>query len=516
MNKPLFWRFGISAVVIIVALYSALPLDKKIKLGLDLQGGMYLVYEVETDKAIQLKLERLRNEIKDALENDGIGVGHMETEGGNSLRILLANKEDEISAKRIISEFSDLDESSGGDDDSLIYTFSDYRAKTLKQNSVDQALETLRNRIDAFGVAEPGIQRQGENRILIMLPGVQDPERAKALIKTTAMLEFKMVDEEADLEKAVAGDIPDGRELLWRYETDPTTGKTAQKNPYVLLKNALLTGESIEDADVRIDQSYNEPYVLLVFDSEGGRRFAEITEKNVNRRFAIILDGKVHSAPVIQERIGGGRAQISGGFSTEEAHDLSIVLKAGALPAPLHLLEERTVGPSLGADSVAKGVKAIIFGLSSVVLFMLAYYRVGGIIADLALLLNLVVIAGLMGYLEATLTLPGIAGIILTVGMAVDANVLVFERIREEIRNGKTIRAAVDAGFSKAFLTIIDANITTLIAAIVLFQFGTGPLKGFAVTLTIGILASMFTAVFVSRTVFNLILSNRKVTSVSI
>ncbi|MDH5542201.1 MAG: protein translocase subunit SecD [Nitrospinota bacterium] len=516
MNKPLLWRFGLTAVVLITALYSALPLEKKIKLGLDLQGGMYLVYEVETDKAIQLKLERLRNEIKDALENDGIGVGHMDTEGGNSLRVVLANPDDTVSAKRIFSEFSDLSEDSGQPQGELVYTFSEYKAKTLRQNSVDQALETLRNRIDAFGVSEPGIQRQGENRILIMLPGVQDPDRAKSLIKTTAMLEFKMVDEDASIEKAVAGDIPAGREVLWRYEIDPNTGKNEKRNAYVLMKNALLTGESIEDADVRIDQSYNEPYVLLVFDSEGGRRFAEITEKNVNKRFAIILDGKVHSAPVIQERIGGGRAQISGGFSTEEAHDLAIVLKAGALPAPLHLLEERTVGPTLGADSVAKGVKSIIFGLVTVILFMLAYYRIGGIIADFALILNLVVIAGIMGYLEATLTLPGIAGIILTVGMAVDANVLVFERIREEVANGKTIRAAVEAGFSKAFLTIIDANITTLIAAIVLFQFGTGPLKGFAVTLTIGILASMFTAVFVSRTVFNLILSSRKVTSVSI
>ena len=517
MNKSLLWRFALTAVVVIVAFFSAWPLEEKIKLGLDLQGGMYLVYEVETEKALQMKMDRLGEDLRNTLESEGIGVEDVSVDTKNALFIQLGQENDRTIARRTLADYPDINEIVDTGDPTVIgYVLSDYRRKSLKQNAVDQALETLRNRIDEFGVSEPTIQRQGENRILIMLPGVKDPDRAKSLIKTTAMLEFKMVAEDQSVQDAIDVGAPPGTEVVWQFEKDEVTGQLIKKAPYLLKKNALLTGDAIEDADVRIDQSFNESYVLIVFDSDGARRFAEITGANVNKRFAIVLDGKVHSAPVIQERIGGGRAQITGGFSPETAHDLAIVLRAGALPAPLHLLEERTVGPSLGADSVARGVKSILFGFITVVLFMLAYYRVGGFIADTALFLNLVVIAGLMGYLEATLTLPGIAGIILTVGMAVDANVLVFERIREEVANGKTIRAAVESGFSKAFLTIIDANVTTLIAAIVLFQFGTGPLKGFAVTLTIGILASMFTAVFVSRTIFNLILSNRSVTTVRI
>ncbi len=516
MDKSIFVRFAVTFAVLIVAFFSGWPLDEKIKLGLDLKGGMHLVYDVETDKAIKLKLDRTGDDLLASIEDDGIAVSDITLDDRNRLKVVLDNESDIMEVKRIISEHIDLNEvadMSGGN--VLFYAYSKAREETLKEHSVDQALETLRNRIDAFGVSEPSIQRQGETRILIQLPGVQDPERAKALINTTAMLEFKLVSETGSIDSAIEGNIPSDLELVWSYETN-LEGLPVKKDPFLLEKAVRLTGEFIEDADVRIDSEYNQPYVSLTFDGEGASRFAELTGKNVKRRLAIVLDGKIHSAPTIQERIGGGRAQISGSFSQEEARDLAIVLRAGALPAPLRLLEERTIGPSLGADSVARGVKSIIFGFISVVLFMMAYYRVGGLIADFALFMNLVVMAGLMGYLEATLTLPGIAGIILTVGMAVDANVLVFERIKEEMANGKTVRAAVESGFSKAFLTIIDANITTLIAAVVLFQFGTGPLKGFAVTLTIGILASMFTAVFVSRTIFNMILSNRKVTKVSI
>jgi len=517
MNKSVATRFAVAFFLIAVAFFSGWPLQDKIKLGLDLKGGMYLLYEVEVEKAIALKLERIGNDIVEHLENEGIGVDTSSIDKNGTLKIALYSKSDAKIARKMVSEFSDiveLPELSG--DENLAYSYSPTRIASIKQHAIDQALETLRNRIDAFGVAEPSIQRQGERRLLIQLPGVQDPERAKSLINTTAMLEFKLVSEKGSVNDAVKGIIPPNLELAWSYDRDPATGKLTKKTPYLLEKAVRLTGEFVENADVRIDRQYNTPYVSITFDSEGARRFGDLTEKNVNRRLAIVLDGKIHSAPVIRERIGGGRASISGSFTHDEARDLSIVLRAGALPAPLTLLEERTIGPSLGADSITRGIKSIVFGFVTVVLFMLVYYRLGGLVADIALFVNLIVIAGLMGYLGATLTLPGIAGIILTVGMAVDANVLVFERIREEVANGKTIRAAVDSGFSKAFLTVVDSNVTTLIAAVVLFQFGTGPLKGFAVTLTIGIVASMFTAIFLSRTIFSMILSNRKLKKLSI
>lgn len=504
-------------LVITAAFYSAWPLEKKIHLGLDLQGGMHLVYEVQSEKAVEMTLDRRLEQIRTSLEKEGITPLDIRFDENRRLMVELSQQSDLNIAKKVVTDIGDFAVESGLTGGLILgYSFDNDLAMEIRANAVDQALETLRNRIDQFGVTEPVIQRQGENRLLIQLPGIKEPERAKSIIKTTARLEFKLVNETASIPDALAGNIPPHLELLYKYERDPVTGNLIQQVPYLLEKRVLLGGESISDVDVRIDQRFNEPYVSIEFDREGAKRFAEITGKNVKRRLAIVLDGKVHSAPVIQERIAGGQAQVTGGFTTEEAHDLTIVLRAGALPAPLELLEERTVGPSLGADSVRRGVTSVMYGFVTVVIFMLAYYRVGGVIADAALFLNLLIIAGAMGYLEATLTLPGIAGIILTVGMAVDANVLVFERIREEVINGKTIRAAVDAGFSKAFLTIIDANVTTLIAAVVLFQFGTGPIKGFAVTLTIGILASMFTAVFVSRSVFMLILTNRKITRISL
>ena len=517
MNKPILWRFAVTFVVIAAAFYSAWPLNEKIHLGLDLQGGMHLVYEVQSEKAVEMTLQRDLDGILSSLEKEGVTPIDLRYDDQGRLRVELAQESDLQITKTIVSDVGDFSaDSSLTQGLSLVYIFDSGIAKDIKADAVDQALETLRNRIDQFGVSEPVIQRQGENRLLIQLPGIKEPERAKGIIKTTARLEFKLVDETASIQDAMVGNIPPHLELLYEYSKDPVTGNPVQGIPYLVEKRILMGGEAIDDADVRIDQRFNEPYVSLQFDKEGGKRFLELTEKYIKRRLAIVLDGKVHSAPVIQERIPGGQAQISGSFTAEEAHDLTIILRAGALPAPLELLEERTVGPSLGADSVKRGITSILYGFVAVVLFMLAYYRVGGLIADAALLINLIIIAGAMGYLEATLTLPGIAGIILTVGMAVDANVLVFERIREEVDNGKTIRAAVDAGFSKAYVTIVDANITTLIVALVLFQFGTGPIKGFAVTLTIGILASLFTALFVSRTIFSLILVNRKVSRISL
>ena len=364
-------------------------------------------------------------------------------------------------------------------------------------------------------MAEPDIRRQGENRILIQLPGIRDTQRAVDLIGKTALLEFKLVDDTHSVDAAVKGTIPPGDELLYKTEENPQTGRTT-KTPFLIKKRSLLTGASLTDARVHIDSRFNEPYVSIDFDKKGARIFERITADNVNKRLAIVLDNNVYSAPVIQEKISGGQARITGRFTTDEARDLAIVLRAGALPAPVKVLEERTVGPSLGADSIRKGLISMLIGGIVVIGFMVIYYKMAGLIADIALFLNILLIAaGLAGF-GATLTLPGMAAIILTIGMAVDANVIIFERIREEMALGRTTRAAVDAGYDRATLTILDANVTTLIAAVVLFQFGTGPVKGFAVALSLGVVASMFTALIVSRLIFDYILMHSKAKTLSI
>ena len=313
-------------------------------------------------------------------------------------------------------------------------------------------------------------------------------------------MEFKLVDEENSLEEALKGNIPAGDEILYQ---DKNTGGPQDKVPYLLKKRAVLTGEYLTDARVQIDSQYNEPYVSISFDSRGARIFEQVTGANIKKRLAIVLDNVVNSAPVIQDKISGGRAQITGRFTMDEARDLAIVLRAGALPAPVKIIEERTVGPSLGKDSINSGLKSMLIGGLLVILFMAVYYKFSGIIADLALILNIIYIAAGLAVFGATLTLPGMAGVILIIGMAVDANVLIFERIREELRLGKTLRAAIEGGYGKALVTILDANITTLIAALVLFQFGTGPVRGFAVVLSIGIVASLFTALVISRLIFD-------------
>jgi preprotein translocase subunit SecD len=376
-------------------------------------------------------------------------------------------------------------------------------------------VETLRNRIDQFGVSEPTLQRQSDNRILIQLPGLKDPQRAIALLGKTARLEFVMVAENVDPQQALKGILPQGTKLLYERQVNTRTGAVSE-TPIVVFDKTVMTGDLLSEAQVRIDPRYNEPYVSIDFNAVGAKRFDQITGANVGKRMAIVLDDTVYSAPVIRERISGGSAQISGSFSEQEAKDLAIVLRAGSLPAPVEILEDRTVGPSLGYDSIKKGIVSVVIGSVALLLAMGLYYRLSGLVANLALVLNLFFVLALLSLFKATLTLPGIGGIVLTLGMAVDANVLIFERVREELRVGKTARAALDAGFSKAFLTIIDANITTLIAALVLFQFGTGPVKGFAVTLSIGIVSSLFTAIFVSRLIFDLFLAGRQVKQLSI
>ncbi|MDZ4063156.1 MAG: protein translocase subunit SecD, partial [Coriobacteriia bacterium] len=387
----------------------------------------------------------------------------------------------------------------------LLTMTQDYKTYLAKL-TIDQAVKTIRNRIDQFGVAEPDIRKQQDNRLIVQLPGLDDPKRAINIIGRTAHLEFKLVDETADVQSAVAGTVPAESELAY---LEDNRGASEVKTPIVLKSEVVLTGEYITDANVQFD-SYGQAYVGMNFNARGARIFEDVTGANIKRRLAIVLDGTVHSAPVIQDRIGGGRASITGQFTTEEAHDLAVVLRAGSLPAPVTILEERSVGPSLGQESIDKGFNAAMIGGALVVLFMVFYYRRAGMIAAFGIILDIALIMAGLAAFGATLTLPGIAGIILTLGMAVDANVLIYERIREELRRGESVASSIANGFSRATQTIIDSNLTTVMAAIILYQFGTGPVRGFAVTLTLGILASMFTAIFVSRIFFDAWLTRRQ------
>ncbi|MFH0795497.1 MAG: protein translocase subunit SecD [Candidatus Omnitrophota bacterium] len=378
-------------------------------------------------------------------------------------------------------------------------------ANVSATNLTDRTMEVIRNRVDSLGVAEPLLQKVGTDRIMVQLPGIENPERALEVLGKTAFLEFKLVEDNPDLTKeALAGNVPAGYQLLYEYEKD-TRGISQPSTPFLVQAEPLLTGQELKNARL----SYAEgalPVVDLELNSAAGKKFAEITATNVNRRLAIVLDGIIQSAPVIRERIPGGRAQISGRFTTQEADTLAKILDAGALPAKIEVIDRTVVGPALGRDSIHSGIKASLMGAIMVVAFMLLYYTAGGLVADFALALNILILLGFLAYFRATLTLPGIAGIALTVGMAVDANVLIFERIREELRAGKTIRAALDRGYERALVAIIDSNLTTVIAALALFLLGKGSVKGFGLTLTLGILANLFTAVVVTRLIYNLAL----------
>ena len=513
MKSPFIWKIGLIILILATSLWYALPLNKTIKLGLDLQGGMHLVLEVEAEKAIEGSRERAFGEIRGRLNRKGVKYVNFSREG-DVLKVTLPEKGDFKKVSTVVQGFPDLRMEREKGNTHLIEMASEAKVR-VKDLAVRQALETMRNRIDQFGVSEPSLIRQGDRRLVIQLPGIKDPERAKRLIGQTALLEFKLVDDRNSVEDALTGRVPPGSEILYQPIINRKTRKVERRTPFLLKRRTVLTGNSLLDARVEFGQ-FSQPQVSVRFDGRGSRIFDRITSANVGKRLAIVLDKRIYSAPVIQERISGGSAIISGSFSDEEARDLAIVLRAGALPAPVKILEERTVGPSLGRDSIRAGIVAIIVGGIVVLIFMVVYYGLSGFLANLALVLNLVIIMGVLAGFGATLTLPGIAGLILTVGMAVDANVLIFERIREELRLGKTIRAAVDQGYGRAFLTILDANVTTLIAALVLLQFGTGPVRGFAVTLSVGIGASMFTAVFVTRVVFDRILNRREVRALSI
>ena len=519
-------------------LYQGLPAwvkqvmpNKGITLGLDLQGGIHLVMEVDEDRAVEIAVDRSVVSLQDVLLDKKIPVESVARTGPTQITIQFQNGELKAQIQKMIDDYPIFSETeSAGSANKLVWELREAEGKRIKDSAINQALETIRNRIDQFGVAEPIVLRQGLKQIVVQLPGVKEPKRARDLIKETALLEFKMLDEdnqakfdlparipkdkEADVLKQVEGKLPEGDQILFERGVDKDTGRE-YRIPYLVKKRVMLTGDVLNDAKVSIGQ-FNDPYVSITFDGKGGREFERITGDNIKKRMAVVLDNTIYSAPVIQDRITGGHAQITGNFSMQEANDLAIVLRAGALPAPLKIIQDLTVGPSLGKDSIEKGVQATLFAGAMVVIFMIVYYRLSGVIADFALMLNLLCLIGALSALNATLTLPGIAGIVLTIGMGVDSNVLIFERIREELRLGKAVRLAVDGGYDKALLTIVDSHVTTLITGVALFLFGTGPIKGFAVTLCLGIGINLFTALIGTKVIFDLLNQRHKVGQLSI
>ncbi len=464
---------------------------RQISLGLDLQGGSHLLFDVDTKALIRERLETMveaaRAELrKERIRYEQLGIA------GNAMQVTIPDTASQARAEEILRK---IDTGTTLENDAGRITLS-LTAKAIAEResaAIDQSLEIIRRRIDETGVREPTIQRQGQTRILVQLPGIDDPDRVKRLIGKTAKMTFHLVDDSANAAEALGGRVPPGDMLLPMVE-----GRGGQQQRQVLVnKRVLVSGENLLDAEPTFQQ--NEPVVSFRFDTLGGRRFGEATAQNVGKSLAIVLDGQVISAPRIREPILGGSGVISGNFTVAEAGDLALLLRAGALPAPLTVVEERTVGAGLGADSIAAGKLASIVGVILVGAFMVLAYGFFGILADLAVIINIVILLGALSLLQATLTLPGIAGIVLTVGMAVDANVLIYEHIREEVRNGRTPLSALDAGFSRALTTIINSNLTTLIAGVMLYAFGSGTIRGFAVTLSIGIMTTMFTAVTVTR-----------------
>ena len=519
------WRAMLAAFVIVLALIYVLPSvpsvrnsslgallpSDEISLGLDLKGGIHLTLGVDLDAALANAITSMGQDLRLEAREKKILVLRPHLVGTRQFEFALLKKEQQEALDSLLRDrFSNMGvtvrEDAGNGQVRYVLTATESYVKYLEDLTMDQALKTIRNRIDQFGVAEPDIRKQQGNRIIVQLPGLDDPKRAINIIGRTAHLEFKLVDETADVQAAVAGTVPAESELAYLQDK---RGASDVKTPIVVKSEVVLTGEYITDANVQFD-SYGQAYVGMNFNARGARIFEEVTGANIKKRLAIVLDGTVHSAPVIQDRIGGGRASITGQFSTEEAHDLAVVLRAGSLPAPVTILEERSVGPSLGQESIDNGMMAAAIGGLMVVLFMSIYYRRAGLIASFEIILDIVLILAGLAAFGATLTLPGIAGIILTLGMAVDANVLIYERIREELRHGESVAGAINNGFARATTTIIDSNLTTVIAAVILYQFGTGPVRGFAVTLTLGILASMFTAIFVSRIFFDAWLARRQ------
>ncbi|MBN1297316.1 protein translocase subunit SecD [bacterium] len=532
MSKlDLKWRILMTIILVGLAVYGMYPpLDPdgpegekegKLNLGLDLQGGMHMVMDVKTEEAVEAELVLVKKQFEQHLRREKIRGAEITVNAvEHTLFFDFADAVERDEIARMLDDYPyDVTKDMAGSMFRVTAVMRAENVRHVKERSLQQAILTIRNRIDELGVREPIVQQQKSltkgamDRILIQLPGVKDIQKAKEIIGKTALLEFRLVldgpGDRMELLESNGGKLPRTGEF---YED--MKSRAGKQLVWILERDAEVTGADLDS--VRVDRDEYGAYAVgFTLNSAGSKKFARLTQNNIDRQLAIVLDGRVQSAPVIQSRISKS-GQISGDFSFEDAEKLMIVLKSGALPASVVPFEERTVGPSLGNDSIQRGIRSILFGGILVILFMIIWYRVSGVIADIGVFCTLVFLVAMLAGLEATLTLPGIAGIILTVGMAVDANVLIFERIREELRQGKTIRTAVATGYERAFITIMDANVTTLIASLVLLQFGIGPIRGFAVTLAIGIVASMVSALFIARVLMDLILVNPKVNKLSI
>lgn len=493
-----------------------LPRAERVNLGLDLQGGMHLVLEVQAEKAVENATERLMEEARRILEKEKVGIARLVREGEAAILVKVSKAEERDRAQRLLGELVTLDKVPGATPDELRLTLQAREVKRVQELAVRQSLETIRNRVDQFGVTEPHIVPEGDRRIVVQLPGIKDPQRAINLIGKTALLELKAVDttlNPVDVEQGKVALRPD-LQLLYLREVDEEKRQVVGKRPIVVQRQPIITGASLTDAKVQPDDQGGW-LVAFTLDREGGQIFGDFTGANIGRQLAIVLDDTVYSAPVVRSRISD-RGQIEGNFTADSARDLAIVLRAGALPAPVKIIANLTVGPSLGQDSIQKGVRAALLAAILVVLLMAFYYKLSGVIADFALVLNSIMLMGVLVAMRATLTLPGIAGIALGIGMAVDSNVLILERIREELKLGKTVRSAIDAGYDKAFVTIVDSHVTTLITAAALFLFGTGPVKGFAVTLSLGVAINLFSALVGTRVVYDWMTSRRELKRLSI
>ena len=535
MNKNLGWKLGITIAILLGFLFGIIGIPKdfsargllgsiqdRIHLGLDLKGGTHLILQVQVNDAINADSDHAIDRLKEDLRNRKINYTEITKPDpvNASDRIVLKgvppeSRSDLIS---IVNERLPEYDVSSGAENTFQLTMKQQAANDIKSRAVTQAIETIRNRIDQLGVSEPIIQEHGlgQYQILVQLPGVDDPARVKEIMQSTAMLEIKQViggpyPSEADAVQQNKGLLPPDSRLL-RGSSIGGRGNDQGDQYYLVTRSSAVAGGDLRSggASVGRDSNSGAPDVQFTLTNEGGRKFAAFTGSHVNDRLAVVLDNRIREVANIQEQIHD-QGRISGGGMTEQAaKDLALILNSGALPAGIKYLEERTVGPSLGSDSIRAGVQAAIVGMLAVLIFMLVYYRGAGVNADVALILNLIILLGFLGFSGATLTLPGIAGVILTVGMGVDSNVLIFERIREELRNGKTPPSAVEQGFSHAWITIVDTHVTTIVSAFILFIFGTGPVRGFAVTLTFGLLANLFTAVFVSRMIFDWVLSRKQ------
>lgn len=526
MKLNLRYRLIFIALLLAGSIYYAYPPSQKIKLGLDLKGGIHLVLQVKTDDALEAEVSQDRDLIEADLKERGIIFTRIQVTDDFGIEILGVLEDQQRELEDYLDQYSDTwayQTRFGEREVDVAMVMNAGAKKRLADRTVRDAKETIQKRVDQYGVAEPTIQIYGdlEDQIIVELPGVEDFDRVINLIKSTARLELKLVHpsqggpyptREAALQ-AFNGVLPLDYEILPYRNTTETGDQTT----YMLVRKApSITGQNLKTAQRSQDDLTGRSEVLFFLDSEGVRLFTRATEQNVGNRLAVVLDEQIYSAPNISERIASETARITGSFTAEEADDLALVLRSGALPAAIQILENRIIGPSLGLDSIRRGIAASVVGLALVVLGMLVVYRLSGINAIFCLLLNLLILLAVLAGAGATLTLPGIAGVILTIGMAVDANILIFERVKEELRVGKTVRSAVEAGFDRVFSTIIDTNVTTLIGAVILYQFGTGPVRGFAVTLGVGLVANIFTAVFVSRTIFALILQRREVARLSI